>query len=94
MGMIETRKISEYGIKELESLTLEELEKLYKHGDYIYYGPIAFKMVHYSIESLPSRQSETVSYWSPLYDIEINLDYVNKTIEVIKPVIDWAKSGF
>ena len=94
MGMIPTRKISEDGIEELENLTLEELEQLYKYGDYIHYREIAFRMVHYSIESLPSGQSINVSYWSPLYDIQLDLNYANKTIEVIKPVIDWAKSGF
>lgn len=92
--MIETRQISQDGINLLENLTPARLEKKYRHGDCIHFGPILFVMVSYSKESSKGGQSNDVTYWSELYDLEINLDWVDNTVIVQQPGIDWKANGF
>lgn len=91
---VEVRKVTDDFIEHIESFKPKTLEIKYKYGDFLYVGGLAFKMVHYSMESLPSGQSIEVSYWCELYDLEINLNFVNETVSVDKPVSDWRALGF
>jgi len=47
------------------------------------------------MDSLPSGQSITVTYWSELLGVEINLDFAKDTVEVCTdPCTDWKRMGF
>jgi len=92
--IIETRQLASHFIKHIRALTPEELEEKYKNGDFLYMSGIVFQMVHYSEAALPSGQSIYVSYWSELYDLEINLDFEKKITSITIPTVDWRKSGF
>lgn len=92
--IIETRELAPKFVKHLMSLTPEELEERYKNGDFLYMTGIVFQMVYYSKSSLPSGQSIDVTYWSELYDLEINLDFAKETTSITRPTVDWRKSGF
>lgn len=91
---IETRQISNSAIEYLEKQTPESLEKKHRDGDYLFFGGILFKMVYYSLESIEGGQSKDVVYWSELYDLEIDLDFKEKTVITNTPIIDWRKQGF
>ena len=95
MKTIETRKLSDKDIELLESYTAVDLENKYKTRDCIYFPGISFIMVFYSHDCLPNGQSNSVTYWSELYDAEINLDWIENTVSVNTPAgIDWKKQGF
>ena len=94
MKTIATRQLAPEFIEHLDSLTPQELEERYKNGDFLYMSGVVFQMVYYSSSALPSGQSIEVTYWSELYDLEINLDFAKKTTIVQEPGIDWKASGF
>lgn len=94
---IETRKVSDDFIEHLVSLLPEQLEKLYRQGDFLYMDGIVFQMVHYSMETVVTTtgtKSQWITYWSELYDLQIDLDFKDDTTEVSVPSIDWRKDGF
>lgn len=90
---IETRKISQEGINRIESFTAFELEDNFRDGDFIYMLGIAFTMVNYSNESDAEGKSKYVTWWSELYNIEIQVDRVSDTVTVETPLIDYRKGG-
>ena len=90
---IETRSITDEAITALEELTPKELEAKYKNGDFLYMDGIVFVMVYYSATGLPSGQSVGVTYWSELYDLEIDLDFKDNTVIVSQPGTDWRRMG-
>ena len=94
MPTIETRELSNAAKDIIEKHTPRELETKFKDGDYLYMMGIAFKMVYYSMAALPCGQSSLVTYWSELYNIEINLDFIKEVVNVETPVIDWRRDGF
>lgn len=94
MPTVETRTLTNEAIDIIEKNTPRELETTCKDGDYLYMIGIAFKMVYYSMAALPSGQSSFVTYWSELYNIEINLDFMNEVVNVETPVIDYRHDGF
>lgn len=94
MPLIETRKLTDESIDYINSLTPKELEDKYKNGDFLYLMGIAFQIVFYSLESLKDGQSTEVTYWSEYYNLEINLNWNDDTVEAIAPLIDWKRSGF
>jgi len=93
MPQIETRKLSVEAIQIIEELTAFELDDNYRDGDYLYMLGIAFKMVYYSVEDFDG-QSRDVTWWSELYNIEIQVDREKNTVTVETPVIDHRADGF
>jgi len=93
MVMIETRKITDIGISIIERLTASKLEEQFRDGDYLYLMGIVFKMVYYSIE-VANNQSRFITWWSELYNIEIQIDRINDSVIVETPVIDYKLDGF
>ena len=51
-------------------------------------------MVNYAAMGLANGQSIEVTYWSEYYDLEINIDWNDNTVEAITPLINWKQSGF
>lgn len=92
--IIETRRLSNWGIGQIKKLKPVELQKKWLTGDFLCIDGIVFQEVFYSLESNKSGQSDEVTYWSELYDLEINLNFKEKTTEVCQPSIDWRASGF
>lgn len=93
MPPIETRQLSDEGIEIIERLTPSAMEDKFRDGDYLYMLGIAFKMVYYSAEDF-NGQSRYVTWWSELYNIEIQLDRQEQTVVVETPVIDHRRDGF
>lgn len=91
--MIETRELSPEAIEIIESNSAFDLEDNYRDGDYLYMLGIAFHMVHYSADDFDG-QSCTVTWWSELYNIEIQVNRVDNSVTVETPVIDYRKDGF
>ena len=92
---IEKRKLTQETIDYFNRLSPVRLEEKHRQGDFLYFAGMAFTMVHYSEETTSDgQQSRFVSYWSELYDLELNLDFTEKTVESIKPCSDWRALGF
>ena len=93
MPTIETRQLTDEAIEMIEGLSANELENKFRNGDYLYLLGIAFTMVHYSMEDIDG-QSKTVTWWSELYNVEIEVNRASNTVTVEKPVTDWKRMGF
>lgn len=93
MPTIETRKISQEAIDIIESYTAFDLEDSFRDGDFLYMLGIAFHMVNYSGESFASGQSKYVTWWSELYNVEIQANRVTDIVTVETSVIDYRKDG-
>jgi hypothetical protein len=91
---VKVRALAEPFLDTLRELTPKELEEKYRHGDYIHIGPASFIMVHYSVEASDGEQSRWVTYWSPFYDLEINLDFTEETVRIERPMSDWESMGW
>ena len=87
--LIETKKITQDSLDYIERHTPFELEHKHRNGDFLYLLGIAFNIVFYSGDALENGQSIEVTYWSELYDLEINLNWKEQTVETATPLRDW-----
>ena len=88
---IQTKQISQDCIDYINLLNPLELEKKFRNGDFLYLLGIAFTMVYYSGDSLDGGQSVEVTYWSEYYDMQIDLNWRDMTVEVVTPCDrDWT----
>ena len=91
MKTIETFKVATDFVEKLEKMTADELEKKYKHGDSLFMGDeMAFRMINYSLDgkSNNSQISRYVTYFSTLFDCEINLDREKNTVIFAAPYLN------
>jgi hypothetical protein len=91
MPKIETKKITQDCIDFINKFTPQELENRFRKEDFLYLLGIAFSIVFYSGDEVTGGQSVEVIYWSEYYDMQINMNWRDNTVEVITPCIrNWT----